>query len=49
MWIVAFIQEEHSIKYIVKAEGLPDLRARLDILKYHRDPYLAGYQRAFLL
>ncbi len=27
MRIIAFIQDEHSIKEIMKAEGLPDFRA----------------------
>jgi len=34
MRIIAFIQDEHSIKDIMKAEGLPDFRAPPPIPKF---------------
>ncbi len=34
MRIIAFIQDEHSIKDVMKAEGLPDFRAPPAIPKF---------------
>ncbi len=34
MRIIAFIQDEHSIKDIMRAEGLPDFRAPPAIAKF---------------
>ncbi len=34
MRIIAFIQDEHSIKDMMKAQGLPDLQARPPLPKF---------------
>ncbi|MCX6114416.1 MAG: transposase [Proteobacteria bacterium] len=43
MRIVAFIQHEHSIKDIMKADGAPRLQSTASYPKVYRYLYLAGY------